>query len=393
MNRYFIKKAVGAGCFVCIILGGFIGNIRTLKIKINWKQDLRSNISNAESEVNNQVIGKYGFIDLFGVVQKLLGKQEMNDFEVVRDQQGFLHYTYFANGPKDTKKLIEELVAFRNGIENEKTKFVYIMSPDKCIPGYTTFAKGLPYSYANEMADQFLMQAKQKKITTIDFRKKIKSSGIGYDKLFYKTDHHWKIETAFWAFQCLLGELQRMYQFPVENYTEVIDINNYNQITYKNSFIGSMGRKSGVYYSGVDDFTLIYPKFVTDYAYYARTRTDKIETFGTFDQALLCMLPFHTQSSKYDAMQDKYSSYLYGNQGIAHIQNKRVKGAKVLIVKDSFMLPVASFLSTVCSDVYLVDIRYYEKNVLEYVNSIKDLDYIFVSYNPQDLSEEFFKFK
>lgn len=393
MKQYFIKKAVVAGCFVCVIIGGFVCNVSKLELKIDWKQDVKEVISNIEAAVNEQTFGKYGFIDLFGILQKTMGKKEMNDFEVVKDKQGFLHYTYFGEGAKDTSQLVESLVDFRKGIKNKDVKFLYTMTPDKYIPGFTTFSKGMPYNYANETADVFLTQLKEQGIDTFDFRDHLEESGISYDQLFYKTDHHWKTETAFWAFGCLLSELMNQYRFPVSNYKEVTDLANYNQVKYLNSFIGSMGRKNGVYYSGVDDFTLIYPKFATDYVYKAKTGGGKIETYGTFDQSLLCMLPFTKNRNRYDVMGDKYASYLYGNQGIAHIHNRKGKGPKILIVKDSFMLPVASFLSTVCSDIYLVDTRYYGKSVLDYTNSIKDLDYVLVSYNPQNLTEEFFELK
>lgn len=390
MNRYFRRKAVGAGVFVLIIMCGFIFNMKKLSLSIDWKAGAENIIASVEAAVNEQVYGKYQFIDAFGATQKLLGKREMNDFEVIQDEQGFLHYTYFGEGPKDTKKLAESLKEYQEGIENKDTRFLYVMTPDKYIPGFTTYAKGLPYDYANETADQFLKQLGQQNIDYFDLREKLKDSGIAYEDMFYKTDHHWKAETAFWGFASLLDELQKKYDFPVSNYSEVTSLDNYNAIQYKNSFIGSMGRKTGVNYSGVDDFTMLYPKFQTNYSYKAVTKNAKIETSGTFDQALLSMVPFQKDGSRYDVMKDKYASYLYGNQGIAHIHNKKVKGPKVLIAKDSFMLPTAAFLSTVCQDVYLVDVRYYDKSILKYTNSIEDLDYVIVSYTPQDLSEEFF---
>lgn len=390
MNRYFIKKAIGAGCFIVIILCGFVMNVKELSLKVDWSAGAEQIVSDIESGVNEQFCGRNGFIDLFGALQRMMGKREMNDFEVVQDEQGFLHYTYFGEAASDTKELAEALANYRDGIKDKNVKFMYAMTPDKYIPGYTTFSKGMPYNYANETADQFLENLEKYKIDYIDFRDGLEESGIDSADLFYKTDHHWKVETAFWGFTRLLDELRERYGLKVSNYKEVTNLDNYNQITYPNSFIGSLGRKNGVYYSGVDDFTFIYPKFQTEYAYKAVTKDAKIETYGTFDQALLCMVPFAQDRNKYDVMSDKYAGYLYGNQGIAHIQNKRVKGPKILLVKDSFMLPLASFLSTVCSDVYLVDTRYYEKSILDYTNSIKNLDYVIVSYTPQDLTEEFF---
>lgn len=393
MNRYFMKKAVVAICFVTILAVGFILNVSKLSLTVDFSAGMETVLANAEASINDQTFGKYAFLDVFGALQNVMGKDEVNDFEVVRDEQGFLHYTYFAEGAKSTNELVESLNLFRNGIQNDKTKLLYLMTPDKYIPGYTTFSKGIPYSYSNETADGFLEGLAQYEIPYLDFRDYLAESGIQNTELFYKTDHHWKIETSFWAFTKLLEELQNQYGFHADNYEEVTDLSNYNQYTYPQSFAGSMARKNGIFYSGADDFTLIYPKFQTDYKYKAVTGSSVIETSGRFEHALLSMVPFVYKGSQYDIQADKYASYLFGNQGIAHIQNTSIDGPNVLIVKDSFMIPVASFLSTVCSDIYMVDTRYYEENILEYTNSIDDLDYVFVSYTPQDLTQEFFQFQ
>ncbi|MNN69410.1 hypothetical protein D3C81_1851980 [compost metagenome] len=60
-------------------------------------------------------------------------------------------------------------------------------------------------------------------------------------------------------------------------------------------------------------------------------------------------------------------------------------------MKDSYTVALAAFLSTVCSDIYMVDPRYYTGSIPEYIDSVKT-DFVFVSFYPQDLTEDFFKF-
>lgn len=392
MNHFFRKKAIVAVCFVLFIGISFFVNVGNLSLDLDLKKGVTSVISQVETSINEQVVGKYGLVDFFGYLQRVMGKEEVNDFEVVQDEQGFLHYTYFGDGAKDMSDLVKKLSKFRSQIKNKEIEFLYIMTPDKYIPGYTTFSTGVPYSYANETADNFIAELKKRKLDSIDLRDFLSESGIENSKLFYKTDHHWTIETSFWAFCTILEQMKEKFDFEPEHLLEVTNLDNYNQITYENSFVGSMGRKNGILYSGIDDFTLIYPKFETNYIYRATTKANTIELTGRFEQALLTMTPFTYTGSQYDVEADKYSSYLYGNQGVAHIQNTEVDGPKIAIVKDSFMIPVAAFLSTVCSDVYLLDIRYYDESIVDYVNEIEDLDYVFVSYTPQDLVEDFFLF-
>lgn len=357
MNRYFRRKVVTTVIFVIIILSGFVINLKRNKASL-WKEVKEGNnfgdtVLAIDGIVNENVVARYQLIDAYGYLQRLMAKNEENNFEVIKDKNRFLHYTYFGAKVKDTENLVKRTLQYKESIKNKDTQFLYVMTPDKVIDGYTEFDSGLPYHYANETADLFLSNLDRNKISYIDLRDNITNSGIELSELFYKTDHYWKIKT-------------------------------------EDSYIGSMARKAGIIYSGVDDFTLIYPKFFTDYIYESSIFDYNQKVTGRFEQSLINFENLRNQGQMYDVKEDKYSSYLYGNKGIAHITNQlNTKGPKILIVKDSFMVPVAAFLSSVCSEIYLVDPRYYEGDIIEYTNSIPDLDYVMVSFTPQDLTEEF----
>ncbi|MDO5521038.1 MAG: DHHW family protein [bacterium] len=402
MDRFFIKKAVTATVFTSVLFAGFILNMRNSyqQLKNNVSSDLKEGksvtelIETVDATINENTFAKYPCIEAYGYVQRLLNKDEENDFEVIRDKDGSLHFTYFGTEAKDMSNLADKVEFFKDHLTNKQTKVIYACTPDKVIEGVTKFNTGLPYNYANETADALLTELAERNIATIDFRDGIMDSGIPYSDLFFKTDHHWTIQTSFWAYTYLVDQLTEHFGMKVENASYYTDINNYNVITYPNSFIGSLGRKTGIYYSGVDDFSLIYPKFYTDYTFTTTLEDSKLQTTGIFNESLLNLAYMRYDKGKYDIQGDRYSTYLYGNHGIAHIQNNTIKnGPKVLLVKDSYMVPVASFLSTVCSDVYLVDPRYYEGNIIDYVNTIPDLDYALISFIPQDLTEEFFRFE
>lgn len=393
MNRYFKRKAVVAVSLVVFLITLWIGNLVTVSLSVDFTNGIRDGIAKLESSINEQFFGKYWFLELYGATQEMQGKEEMNDFEVIKAKDGSLHYTHFADGPEEKPELVDALNRLRLETENDVAKFLYVMTPDKCIPGYTEFSKGLPYNYANETADLFLKGLAKKQVDYLDLREHMDDSGIEKSELFYKTDHHWKVETAFYAFTCLVNEMGKDYKFSKDLIAEATNIENYNKKVYENSYVGSMARKTGVFYGGADDFTMLYPKFPTEYRFHAITNGNRYKTAGRFEHALISMVPFTHKGSQYEPQADKYSSYLYGNQGVAHIKNENVNGPKVLIVKDSFMVPVAAFLSTVCSDVYLVDVRYYNGNVTEYIKSKGKLDFVMVSYTPQDLVESFFEFE
>ncbi|MEG1829694.1 MAG: hypothetical protein RR309_09805 [Cellulosilyticaceae bacterium] len=75
--------------------------------------------------------------------------------------------------------------------------------------------------------------------------------------------------------------------------------------------MGSMGRKTDIYYNGVDHFTVIYPKFDTNYIIQSTNQgtTEKLQ--GRFEESLFLVPAFRQEGNIYDA--DKYFDYLRGN--------------------------------------------------------------------------------
>lgn len=100
-------------------------------------------VDDMETAVDEDIAYRYHFIDMYGYIQKLLGKNEESNFEVVKDEQGKLHYTYFTTGPNDTTELAQRMLNLKNSIEDEDCTLLYLMPPDKYIEGYTTFATGI----------------------------------------------------------------------------------------------------------------------------------------------------------------------------------------------------------------------------------------------------------
>ena len=350
-------------------------------------------LKSTEAIINDNVYEKYKFIDGYSYLQKLLNKNEEANFEVVKDQDGLLHYTFFGDKPNPVNELVSRVKAFDDGIENKEKKLIYLMTPDKVIKGYTKFETGIPYSYSNETADNFLEGLDKNGITTIDLRENLYKSGIASNELFYKTDHHWKTETVFYEYGQVVDMFKEKYGLNLDPNNFYTNKENYNFIKYNNSYIGSMGRKAGKYYTGVDDFTLIYPKYKTSYTFYTRTGEVEDNLQGRFEDALISTYPLNLKNDSYGLEADKYFSYLYGNWGFVHVHNQdNVNGPKLLFIKDSLAVPLAAFLSTICSDIYLLDPRYYKDDMLKFVNET-DLDFIFISFYPQNLIEDFFSFR
>lgn len=404
MKSFFIKKTVAAFLLIAMLFVISFLNLDTayptLKQKMAdfWKSSVKNQktisafITGMNDSINDKVYAKYPFIEAYGYIQKLLDKHEINDFEVVKDNQGYLYYTYFTNGANNVNTIIQRMVRLKNAVSQTGAKVMYVMTPDKYIEGQTQFETGIPYNYANETADSFLSALEKNGVDTMDFRQLMKEDGLYKLSSFYRTDHHWKVQTAFWAFTKLVDVLQKKYGLDFPDKAVYTSLDSYNQITYKDSYIGSMGQKEGILYSGTEDFTLIYPKFDTSFNFYAQSGTDQLNLQGRFEQAILFTSMIAGKHDIYDAHYDKYFTYMDGNPGFVEItNNNQPNGPKVLFIKDSLIVPTASFFSIGCSKVYMVDPRYYSGSIEKLLSQYK-FDYVFVSFSPENLTETFFPF-
>lgn len=340
--------------------------------------------------INNNFYSRYTFVELYGAWQRLLNKKEENNFEVIMDNEGQAHYEYFGKNGHVDPALAKRVANLKKSLPT-KTQVIAIIPPEKDIPDYTSFEQGLPFGYYNERATNYIHELQQKNIAAFDIRKSLTQSSIKPADIFFKTDHHWRVTTAFFAYQHLAHYLQTNYNFPINQ--AYLDKENWNFLTYKNAFLGSMGRKTGRYYLGtVDDITLIFPKFNTNYEMLMEYNKDTVlHPKGRFEEALLSYVPFQNNLDQFNPYYDKYSSYLSGDYALAHIVNKNSQGPKVLFIKDSIARPVSAFLSTMCSEVWLIDPRYYKASIDGFAKS-HDLDYVFIMFLPQDLTSDFFAF-
>lgn len=404
MKSFFLKKTVAAFLLLAMIFSMAFMSWQsawpTLRADVkNFTQSagrtgesVSTLVSQLNSSIGDKIYSKYAFVETYGYIQKLLDKKEINNFEVVKDNKGYLYYTYFTTGPNSVSTIAARMTRLKQAAAQKGDKVVYVMTPDKYIEGQTRFETGIPYNYANETADDFLKALKQNNVDTVDFRQIMKQGGKYTLGSFYKTDHHWKVQTAFWAYTQFVNVLQERYGLQFPHKAQYTNLQNFNQIVYKNSYIGSMARKEGILYSTTEDFTFIYPKFDTNFDFYAQSGSDQLNVQGRFENSIAFTSILSGGGDPYDADNDKFFTYMDGNPGFVDITNmNEPKGPKVLFIKDSLMVPVASFFALGCSKVYMVDPRYYAGSI-EKLLADNHYDYVFVSFSPENLTEQFFPF-
>ena len=357
---------------------------RTIATKTSFSEKLGNIFSKTESVINDSIPGKLSLIDWNGLTQRLLLKRmipEPNDNNTVyKMDNGQLTYTYPDIG---VRIALKNFTVLNRYLKSVGTKLLYVQAPYKVNQDNNELPYGLE-DYPNKNADKLLEGLQKLNIDFIDFREVFSNNFLDYKKLFYNTDHHWTTETAFFAYQYLLDYMEKNYGFQYNKQT--YNGANYNQLTLKQSFIGSLANRVGKWYAGIDDFTFIYPKFKTKLTYmkYDANGSLYLVRNGIFEESVFYPERMDNPDTPL-AYRD--NCYLGGNPDLGRIINHKVHKGKILFVQDSFGKPIASFMALNFHEVDIIDLRYFTESYL--MDFIKDetipYDYVVILYNPSAL--------
>lgn len=335
---------------------------------------------------------KERFVEIWSLAQQLTSVQKavkLEDAEygyIIRDTHGKLH---FPAPHFDVSGEIERTTAFADKVSRMGAHFVYIQAPNKKLNNYTVYPFDAE-NYANEDCDTLLEHLENYGIDTLDLRDSIERQNLDRDSLFYATDHHWTTKTAFWAFGEAVEYIEKNFGIMLDPMGFYRDIENYSVIEYPDSYLGSQGRRVGSAVSGYDDYEFIAPNFGTDYTIYDAIVSKKQPAFsGDFMSAIA--KPRILESTDKEA--NKHAAYFEWDYGNIVIKNNNCDNdVKILLIKDSFALPFAAFLSTCVSELHMMDLRDAAAPVpAEYVEE-NDFDCVIVMYNPEVFGTKMFDF-
>lgn len=399
MKRHLLKKEITTVIFIVMLfVFAIINFIHTFPYfkememgKIENMDEIDTIIQKVDSVINENIYGKYAFIEAQGIWNLILGKNEIDGFGHIKDKNGYLHYTDFWNDQNDDiNGLVQTVIDLKDYVKQYDTEVIVLMPPVKDDINDVSYDKGMPYCDKNWVADEYLDKLQKAGINTLDFRKVLKESGLTYKDMFYVTDHHWTTEAVFEAYKSFVNQMDSWYNLNLDPDGLFTDINNYNILKYTDSTLGSHGRDTGIVYAGgLDDFTLMYPKFYTNFKYeWCLTDTTSVLN-GRFEETLVSTYNI-VNSNIYE--QDKYAAYMNAINTVDRVENKmNTEAPKVLFLRDSCTSPFAAFAALNFSQTDLIWTLKLDNDLEDYVD-LSDYDYIFVSLYPDSLKNSMFKF-
>ena len=201
----------------------------------------------------------------------------------------------------------------------------------------------------------FVAQQMSDKVISVDAYSQIEKNREDY--LYFRTDHHW---TARGAYEAYIAFCKSAGLTPVS-----LEEMEHQQI---DGFLGT-------FYSQIHDSQLAQtPDFVEYFVPPVQTTTTRYQTGAPFTPIDSSIFASYATGG-----QNTYSVFLHGDFPLTHIQTDNRTGRKILLVKESYGNAFAPFLACNFDEVYIVDQRYFELGLVDFVKEHGITDLLFLN--------------
>ncbi len=347
--------------------------IKSIKLEI---KPIKKIIDNVEEFLTDYIPCRYFFFEKNAYFEKVLKWNIANyekEFEITPG-----NFTVF-QGKRDLTEAAESLSNFYDYLANQNIKFLFVLAPRKIDTKDQKVVK--KFDYTDKNVETFLNILHENQVPVLDIRNFLNQYPF-YD-YFYKTDHHWRVETGLYAASLIAEELNKNQDITINS--EIFNIDSYNKITYKESFLGSNGRAVTLGKADMEDYTLLIPNENYSFSVHFRNLTKELRKCdGDFESLLF-----------YDNLQNNnvynkssYSIYTDGDT-IANIENLTVNNnLKILSLGDSFTDVVEPFLSLAVKHIDTIDLRQFTGSLEKWIRQNGPYDYVICLANTGSISQQ-----
>lgn len=365
-------------CFLLFIFVGLILNISNFKnacvsvIGDIKSLDIKKAVTNFESSINENFANKMEIVDVNGAFKKACGQKIANGTILGSNNQ--LYDEDAINEKLDLAKERESLEYTSRLMDYAESKGIftlYVQHPNK----YNVASEELPYGLTATRTivdDMYVNELKAQGKNVIDLRE----SKYNVNN-FYKTDHHWTVESAFNA-NLIIKEY--ISQSQSAHKREMNKTEDYKKVTKQNSLLGSYGIRVGQYFAGKDDYSVMIPRFKTEYVYEAYDTNHKkvTEKEGSYEEVFIENSYLNNPNYL-----NKYNTYILDGTVEARANNNEpTNDTKVLLIGDSFSRPLFTFLSDGVAEIRFLDAQEgrYNDSFKDYIDEYNP-DILLIAYN------------
>lgn len=210
------------------------------------------------------------------------------------------------------------------------------------------------YSSSEKESIDYIYSCLSPDVTPIDAYSKLAEHTDEY--IYLRTDHHWSPLGAYYAYTAFCEALGMEYH-PITDYTEKV----------KDGFVGSL-------YGYTNDITLAnapeqFHYFLPPDVTYS-VRTYYYDTLAPKNGGAL----FH----EYVEGANCYGMFLGADAIHTKITTSTKNGRKIVVFKESYGNAFVPFLVNNFEEIYVIDIRYFGTNAVDYIKKIGATDVLFI---------------
>ena len=272
----------------------------------------------------------------------------------IYDKQGYEMFY----GSEDSAKKYASVVS---SIKKSLGKNVNVYS----LVAPTHAAYGLPQKYLNNMSDEkenidTIYSSLSNDIKTVDAY----SSELEHksEYTYFKTDSNWTGLGAYYAYQsfCKTAGLN------------AVDISTLSKGSIQN-FTGSLYNATKTDENPKGNKELLANKDVVVYYNMKNVESCKLLENGKKTEEEVPLIASFAEGS------NAYSAFIWGDNPYMKIKTGLKTGKKLCLIKDSYGCAFAPFLTANYDEIFVVDPRYYEGNVIDYIKKNKFTDVLIIN--------------
>lgn len=273
---------------------------------------------------------KMQLVDLNGLFHKIFLHREMNG--IVKLNNGYLTVVNSDYNVQVLSDSSNRIIAFNDYCKKNDVVFLYAQTAYKI----SKFDPQLPVGVndvRNQAIDAMIENLKKADVNVLDLRECMHEDGINQYDLYYKTDHHWTNEGAFYGYTKIAPMVAYLTVTFLD--TSLLDFENYNIETYRKWHLGSRGQRTGLLFASPDDYNLISPKFET------RIFDNSDNSIQSLKEALVRKSVFENRNAASSYTYD----HAYTNRDINNLTSLDAKtDLNVLLLSDSFQQGIKQFM-------------------------------------------------
>ena len=224
----------------------------------------------------------------------------------------------------------------------------------------TSIAFYLPEGYESIASDQredidFVNSLFSDAVTPVDAYSELEKNKDEY--IYFRTDHHWTVRGAYQAY---IAFCKQAGLTPVS-----LEQMEHHQI---DGFLGT-------FYSQTHDAQLgATPDFVEYFVPPVEYEVWRYESASPYKPIESTLFASYATSGP-----NTYSVFLHGDLPLTHVKTNNHTGRKIMLIKESFGNAFAPFLVNNFDEVYIVDQRYFELGVEDFIRSHGITDLLFLN--------------